>query len=969
MKGIELEKAYNPKDFEDRLYEQWEKEGCFKPAKVHCTAADSSSGSADTDCSGTADNATPFTVVIPPPNVTGILHMGHALNNTLQDIVIRYQRMNGRPVLWLPGTDHAGIATQNVVERALKKEGLSRHDLGREAFIERTWKVKKEHHAIITKQLKKLGASVDWSRERFTMDEGLSKAVRHVFVSLYERGLIYRGNYLVNWCPSCTTALADDEVEHEDTAGAMYHIYYEIDNPKPGMPARIEIATTRPETLLGDTAVAVHPDDERYKSIVGMKVKLPLANRLIPVIADGYVDKEFGTGVVKITPAHDHNDREVGKRHNLEAINILNDDGTLNKNCPERYRSLSCKKARALVIEDLQEAGLYKGEEKITHSVGHCYRCHSVVEPYLSDQWFVKMKPLAEKALKAWKDGDIVFYPKKWENTYTHWMENIRDWCISRQLWWGHRIPVWYCADCGKMTVSENDPDCCSSCGAKAADGKLRQDEDVLDTWFSSWLWPFSTLGWPENAQEGEKKGESRTTSCISDFKTFYPTSALVTAYDIIFFWVSRMVMAGLEFTGKAPFKDIYIHGLVRDKQGRKMSKSLGNGMDPLDIIEEYGSDALKFTLAFMCAQGQDVLVDKESFKMGSRFANKVWNASRYILGNLEGRTIVPLNDGDLTELDIWIYGRLNAAAQASRNALEGYRYNDGAQSVYEYFWNDFCDWYVEGTKLSFRNTDEKEKDRAVSVLLNVLEESLRLLHPYLPFVTEEIYSFLPLEEIVSCRRQAGQSAPSSRKTQSAQAPTPAQTAQSASSSCVCANGILPSSLYKGLLINAPYPVPSSARENEKTAERFAVLQNLIRSMRSLRIECGLAPDLKLDAALLITPETAAEVCTEKAELIGLLAGIKHIDFVKSKPAEAVGTVGDGFEAFILVNAGIDKAQLKARFEKELESEKAAIARYDAKLSGSFAQHAPAEVVEAEKEKRNASVRRTEKLIEYIESL
>ncbi|MFC2288132.1 MAG: valine--tRNA ligase [Treponema lecithinolyticum] len=894
MKGIELEKAYNPKDFEDRLYEKWEKEGCFKPLN---------------SAEAKAKNAQPFTIVIPPPNVTGILHMGHALNNTLQDIIVRYQRMNGKNVLWLPGTDHAGIATQNVVERRLKKEGVRRQDLGRDAFVERTWQVKNEHHAIITKQLKKLGASVDWSRERFTMDEGLSKAVRHVFVSLYERGLIYRGHYLINWCPSCGTALADDEVEHEENQGAMYHLYYELESPLANGLSRIEIATTRPETLLGDSAVAVHPDDERYADIIGKRVKLPLTNRSIPVIADSYVDKEFGTGIVKITPAHDPNDWEVGKRHNLEVINILNPDGTLNDSCPQKYRGMNCKAARKAVIEDLKQAGLFKDEKPISHSVGHCYRCHTVVEPYVSDQWFVKMQPLAKKALAAWKNGDIVFYPKKWENTYAHWMENIRDWCISRQLWWGHRIPVWYCQNCGKTIVSETDPAVCPQCGA--ANEKLCQDNDVLDTWFSSWLWPFSTLGWSENESNGG----------TDDFKTFYPTSTLVTAYDIIFFWVSRMIMAALEFTGKVPFKDIYIHGLVRDKQGRKMSKSLGNGIDPLEIIDSYGSDALKFTLAFMCAQGQDVLVDKESFKMGSRFANKVWNASRYILGNFEGRSFVDVAQKDLNELDCWIYDRLNAAVKRTRAALEGYRYNEAAQTVYEYFWNDFCDWYVEGTKLSFRSENEAEKDRAVSVLIHVLEESLRLLHPFLPFVTEEIYSFLPIEQ----------------KDKS--------------------------------LIRAPYPVERAERQNKTVEQRFTVLQNLIRSVRALRIECGIAPELKISLALLVTANSHAEVCREKTDLIRLLAGVKNIDFVNEKPPLSVGTVGDGFEAFILVQDGIDKEQLKARFQKALDTEQGFIAKSDAKLGGKFAQNAPPEVVEAEKEKRNASVHRAEKLKQYIQSL
>ena len=509
MKGIELEKAYNPVDFEDRIYTQWKEGGYFKPK----SDADSPVHECSCGCGKSSGaEGQPFTVVIPPPNVTGVLHMGHGLNNTLQDIVVRYHRMKGDNTLWVPGTDHAGIATQNVVERRLKAEGLSRRDLGREKFLERTWAVKKEHHEIITRQQHKLGNSVDWSRERFTMDEGLSKAVREVFVTLYERGLIYRGNYLVNWCTSCGTALADDEVEHSDTAGAMYHIYYEIEGGA-SIPAvtledgtvfpggnKIEIATTRPETLLGDTAVAVHPEDPRYKELIGKRVILPLTGRTIPVVADSYVERAFGTGVVKITPAHDPNDWEVAKRHNLDIINILNPDGTLNAACPEKYRGMSCKEARKVVIADLEAAGLFKEEEKINHAVGHCYRCNTVVEPYLSDQWFVKMKPLADKALAAWKNGEIVFYPRKWENTYSHWMENIRDWCISRQLWWGHRIPVWYCKDCGEMIVSRTDPDACPKCGASAE--KLHQDPDVLDTWFSSWLWPFSTLGWPEQTAD-----------------------------------------------------------------------------------------------------------------------------------------------------------------------------------------------------------------------------------------------------------------------------------------------------------------------------------------------------------------------------------------------------------------------------------------------------------------------------------
>ena len=907
MKAIELEKAYDPKTFEDRIYNEWESKGYFKPASdkdspVHCQCE--ACGKTDT-----------YAVVIPPPNVTGVLHMGHGLNNTLQDIVVRYHRMKGDNTLWLTGTDHAGIATQNVVERQLKKEGKSRNDLGREKFLERTWEVKNAHHDIIVKQQKKLGNSTDWDRERFTYDEGLSKAVRDVFVTLYERGLMYKGNRLVNWCPRCGTALADDEVDHEDTAGAMYHIYYEYADGS----GKIEVATTRPETFFGDTAVAVNPTDQRYTAIVGKKLKLPITGKEIEIIADDYVDKEFGTGMVKITPAHDPNDWEVGQRHNLEVINLLTPDGRMNENVPEKYRGLKPEEARKLVIEDLTEAGLFKEEEKMTHSVGKCYRCKTVVEPYLSAQWFVKMKPMADKALDAWRKGDIVFYPRKWENTYSHWLENIRDWCVSRQIRWGHRIPAWYC-ECGETIVSREDPSCCPKCGSK----NLTQDPDVLDTWFSSWLWPFSTLGWPQKTEDLEK---------------FYPTTALVTAYDIIFFWVSRMIMAGLEFTGKAPFRDIYIHGLVRDKQGRKMSKSLGNGMDPLEIIDMYGADALKFTLGFMCAQGQDILIDKDSFKLGSRFCNKVWNANRYLLGNLEGRNLVPVTDADLTELDKWIYSRLNYAAKTAREALEGYRYNDAASALMEFFWNEFCDWYVEATKLNFWNGDDKEKDRQASVLLNILEESLRLLHPYLPFVTEEIYGKLPLAEIVESRKKAGD------------------------------NKIVSNSTYNGMLINAPYPEYTDTRENADVAKRFDALKDLIQKVRALRADCGIDPANKINLAVIVTKGSEAEVCKEKVDMIKLLAGLANVEFVEAKPQSSIGTVGTGFEAFILIDENINKDQLIARFKKTIETEKGYAAKSQAKLGGSFAQHAPQEVVQAEKDKLEESLRMIEKLESYIASL
>ncbi|MEE1167270.1 MAG: valine--tRNA ligase [Treponema sp.] len=913
MKAIELEKAYNPKDFEDRIYDKWDKENYFKPASDADSPIHENYVCSCKECGGKTGM---YSVVIPPPNVTGVLHMGHGLNNTLQDIVVRYHRMKGDNTLWLTGTDHAGIATQNVVERQLKKEGKTRNDLGREAFIERTWQVKEAHHDIIVKQQRKLGNSTDWERERFTYDEGLSKAVREVFVTLYERGLMYKGQRLVNWCPRCGTALADDEVDHEDTQGAMYHLYYEYADGS----GKIEVATTRPETFFGDTAVAVNPNDERYKSIVGKMLKLPLTGKEIPIIADDYVDMEFGTGMVKITPAHDPNDWEVGKRHNLEVINLLTPDGKMNENVPEKYQGLKPEEARKLVIEDLTEAGLFKEEEKMVHSVGKCYRCKTVVEPYLSSQWFVKMKPMADKALAAWKNGDIQFFPKKWENTYSHWLENIRDWCVSRQIWWGHRIPAWYCDDCGETMVSRTDICECTKCKSK----NVHQDPDVLDTWFSSWLWPFSTLGWPEKTP---------------DMETFFPTSALVTAYDIIFFWVSRMIMASLEFTGKVPFHDIYIHGLVRDKQGRKMSKSLGNGIDPLEIIDLYGSDALKYTLSFMCAQGQDILIDKDSFKLGSRFCNKVWNASRYILGNLEGRNLIPVKDADLTELDKWIYSRLNAAVKANREALESYRYNDAASSLMEFFWNEFCDWYVEATKLSFWHGDEHEKDRAVSVLLNVFEESLRLLHPFMPFVTEEIYGKLPLEEIVENRKKAGK------------------------------NKILSESVYKAMLINAPFPCVAAERDNPAVQSRFDVLKDLIGQVRALRAECGIDPANKINIAILVTKGSEAEVCHEKVDMIKLLAGVANVEFVEAKPQSSVGTVGKGFEAFILVDESINKDQLIARFKKEIEQETVWVKRSEAKLNGSFAQHAPAEVVQQERDKMEESKRKIEKLESYIASL
>jgi len=884
-----MDKAYDPKGFEDRIYALWKEAGVFKPENT-------AKGKAE------AAGEAPYVIVIPPPNVTGILHLGHGLGISIMDIIIRYHRMRGEVTLWVPGTDHAGISTQHVVEMMLQSQGKTRKEIGREKFLEETWKVKDNHHAIISEQIARVGASVDWDRERFTLDEGLSHAVREVFVSLYERDLVYKGNYLVNWCTSCGTAIADDEVEHEDTPGKMYHIRY----PFVDGSGFVELATTRPETMLGDTAVAVHPEDERYAKLVGKTLLLPLTTRELPLIADTYVDREFGTGVVKITPAHDPNDWEVARRHNLQVLNILTPDGRLNDAVPEKYRSLKVLEAREKVLEDLKAGGFYIREEGITHAVGHCYRCNSVIEPYLSEQWFVRMKPMAEKALASWRRGEIIFYPRKWENTYEHWLENIRDWCVSRQLWWGHRIPAWYCKDCGKTSVSRDDLGACPACGSK----NIEQDPDVLDTWFSSWLWPFTVMGW-----ENER--------CDTpDFRKYYPTTALITGYDIIFFWVARMIMAGLEFTGKAPFRDVYITQLIRDKQGRKMSKTLGNGIDPLEIIDDFGADALRFTLAYLCAQGQDILMDKESFRLGSKFANKVWNASRYIMMNLEGRK--PVENPDLLQADRWIYSRLNSTAKVMEEAFLSYRFNDAAQRAYEYFWNDFCDWYVEATKLSIKGGSDKEKDRATTVLLNVLAQSLRLLHPLLPFLTEEIY------------------------------------------------GKLPNVKTGELLISAPYPVYIKELADEKAEKDFAFLQDLVRQVRTLRSECTVPPDVRLKVMVRTGREKLLE---ENSSLVKLLAGMGELAVDGSggkgeRPAGSIGLAGNDFEAFVSIADAVDTALLRQKFVKELEKDKKYIEGLRAKLANEkFIRNAPPELVAGEKLKLEESLSRTGKLESYIRDM
>lgn len=698
----ELEKQYNPKNVEDRLYKSWLDKKYFHAKRE-------------------ADKET-YTIVIPPPNITGQLHMGHALDNTLQDILIRYHRMAGYDTLWLPGTDHASIATEAKIVEAMKKEGVTKEDLGREKFLERAWEWKAQYGGRIIEQLKKMGSSCDWDRERFTLDEGCNKAVNEVFCKLYEKGLIYRGERIINWCPHCLTSISDAEVEYEDQAGHFWHLRYPF---KDGS-GYLELATTRPETLLGDTAVAVNPNDERYKDMVGKTLILPLVHREIPVVADDYVEMDFGTGVVKITPAHDPNDFEVGLRHNLEVINVLTPDAKITDDYPA-YAGMDRYEARKAIVKDLEKEGALVEIEDYSHNVGTCYRCGTTVEPRVSKQWFVKMKPLAGPAIDAVKNGETKFIPQRFEKVYFHWLENIRDWCISRQLWWGHRIPAWYCADCGEITVSRTAPDACAHCGSQ----NITQDPDTLDTWFSSALWPFSTLGWPEETE---------------DLKHYYPTNTLVTGYDIIPFWVMRMMFSGIEQTGKAPFDTVLIHGLVRDAQGRKMSKSLGNGIDPLEIIDKYGADALRFTLATGNSPGNDMRFSDERVEASRNFANKIWNAARFILMNLGENEPAPHIPENLILEDKWILSLYNALVVGVTDSLEKFELGMAVQKLYDFIWDVFCDWYIEIAKIRLNGEDETAKATVKAVLVYVMSNTLKLLHPFMPFITEEIWQTLPHE-------------------------------------------------------------------------------------------------------------------------------------------------------------------------------------------------------------------------------
>ncbi len=905
LKKIEVEKSYNPKTFEERIYELWLKTSAFTPK-------DRGAGKT-------------FTIVMPPPNVTGVLHIGHALDNMLPDIIVRYKRMCGFETLWIPGEDHAGIATQNVVEKHLRQEGIDPKAMSRDEFIKKTYALAMEHKKTIQTQLKKMGVSVDWERERFTMDERSSKAVSEAFCTLYERGDIYKGEYLVNWCPSCGTALSDEEVSHEDESAFLYYVLYPLLDDAGEIISHIEIATTRPETMLADVAIACNPEDERYKKIVGKYALLPIVNKKIPIIADSYVEKEFGSGLVKITPAHDKNDWEVGKRHKLEVINILSRDGKIVGDVPERYRGLSVNKARALILKELEELGLLKDKKKMRHAVGKCYRCGTTIEPYLSKQWFLRMKASSEKALKAWDAGEVVFHPKKWENTYRHWLEGIRDWCLSRQIVWGHRIPVWNCKDCGSEMASRTPLFECTKCRSR----NIEQEEDVLDTWFSSGLWPLSTLGWPEGCEKG---GECQA----PDFKKFFPTNTLITGYDIIFFWVSRMIMSSLNFVGKAPFRDVYLHGLVRDKKGRKMSKSLGNGIDPLLVIDEYGADALKFTLSFLCATGQDILIDMDTFKMASRFANKIWNATRYIFSNLEGRHIISVPKDSLLEIERWIIYSLNETAKKTAEALEAYRFAEASQLVYEFFWNNYCDWYVEGLKLSFME-DEAEKDRATSVYLSILEASLRLLHPFLSFITEELYQKLPIECV--------------------------QTFE----------GIGGIKKRANILATSEYPKYDERMCFAPSFEKFSFLQDIVRSIRVLRLDLGIAASQKVEVSILLSESFGKSILERDKELIKKLSHSSKINIISTKeekPVNSIGSVASGFQIFIVIEKDFDVEALRSSFAKKMEGIEKERGAIEKKLSNKgFVENAPEEVVRKEEARLKEMKEQKGVLASYLKDL
>ena len=856
-----MNKTYNPAEIEDRLYQKWLDKKYFH---------------AEVDRS-----KKPFTIVMPPPNITGQLHMGHALDNTLQDILIRFKRMQGYNALWQPGTDHASIATEVKVINKLKEEGIEKEDLGREGFLKRTWEWREEYGGRIVSQLKKLGSSADWDRERFTLDEGCSKAVEEVFIKLYEKGYIYRGSRIINWCPVCQTSISDAEVEYEDQAGFFWHINY----PIVGTDQCIEIATTRPETMLGDTAIAVHPDDERYKDLIGKMVLLPIVNKEIPIVADSYVDKEFGTGAVKITPAHDPNDFEVGRRHNLEEINIMNDDGTINEN-GGKFAGMDRYEARKAIVAQLEEEGYLVRIKPHNHNVGTHDRCHTTVEPMVKKQWFVKMDELAKPAIEAVKNGDLRFVPEHFDRTYLHWLENIRDWCISRQLWWGHRIPAYYCDECGEIVVSREQPTVCPKCGCT----HLTQDEDTLDTWFSSALWPFSTLGWPEQTE---------------DLDYFYPTSVLVTGYDIIFFWLIRMVFSGYEHTGKSPFKDVLIHGLVRDEQGRKMSKSLGNGIDPLEVIDQYGADALRLTLVTGNAPGNDMRFSEKKILASRNFANKVWNASRFMLMNIEKADLSNVSLADLTPADKWILSKANTLVKDVTENMENYDLGIAVAKLYDFIWEEFCDWYIEMVKPRLYNDEDATKAAALYTLKNVLITALKLLHPYMPFITEEIFCSMQDEE-------------------------------------------------ESIMVS-DWPVFKEEFNFKAEEMEVEAIKTAVRNIRNLRADMNVAPSKKATVYVVSEKEEVREIFEHSKVFFGTLGYASEVIVQADKTGiaeDAVSTVIPDAVIYIPFAELVDVEKEIARLEKEAARLEGEIKRANGMLNNQkFVSKAPAAKVEAEKEK------------------
>lgn len=856
-----IAKQYDPSTVESRLYKLWCDKGYFH-AEVN-------------------PDKKPFTIVMPPPNITGQLHMGHALDNMMQDAIIRFKRMQGYEALWLPGTDHASIATEVKIIDALAKEGKTKYDLGREKFLHRAWEWKAQYGGRIVEQLKRIGSSCDWQRERFTMDEGCSKAVTQIFISLYNKGLIYQGNRIINWCPECKTALSDAEVEYEEQDSFLWHIKYRIE----GSDEYLIVATTRPETMLGDTGIAVNPADERYKNVVGKNVILPIVNKPIPVVADEYVELDFGTGVVKMTPAHDPNDFEVAKRHNLPVIRVMNDDGTMNEQAGPEFEGMDRFECRKKIVDMLKDLGLMEKIEPYKHNVGHCYRCKTVVEPMISKQWFVSMKELAEPAIEAVRSGKTCFVPDRFSRTYFNWMENIRDWCISRQLWWGHRIPAYYCEQCGHTHVASQKPEVCCKCGCT----ELKQDEDVLDTWFSSALWPFSTLGWPEKTKELEY---------------FYPTNVLVTGYDIIFFWVARMIFSGINAMGEVPFDHVLIHGIVRDSQGRKMSKSLGNGIDPIEVIDKYGADALRFSLAMGNSPGNDMRFYWEKVEAYRNFANKIWNASRFVMMNLEGGSILPIEECNLDAADKWILSRFNGAVREVTENMEKYELGMAAQRLYDFMWSEFCDWYIELTKPRLYGTDAAEKNTALSVLCFVLAGTMKLLHPFMPFITEEIYTHLPGSDET--------------------------------------------------IMLSSWPSCVDCGITGKDEERFEMVIDLIRSVRNLRAEMNVP--LSRRTELFIRPVQLEAGFWKKCSVyIEKLACASSAELIADKPENAdkmAAVVTAGGEGYIPMGELIDIVKEKERLLKEKDNLISEVARAQGKLSNEkFVAKAPEAVINAERDK------------------